>query len=114
MKKAKRTQKTPPSRKINAFFIIRLLLALLYITSGLEKLTQPYENFVYVIQGYDLVHNYFLEKVAAFTFPWLEFLLGIFLLLGLWTRLCLAGYGLFSLVFIVVVGQAMALSATDR
>jgi uncharacterized membrane protein YphA (DoxX/SURF4 family) len=94
-------------QKINLFFIFRLLLGLLYLASGIEKLMQPYENFVYVIQGYDIVHNYTLERIAAFIFPWVEFFLGVFLLLGLWIKICLWGYIVMSITFIIVVAQAM-------
>ncbi|MCD4781280.1 MAG: DoxX family membrane protein [Candidatus Omnitrophica bacterium] len=94
-------------QKFNLFFIVRLLLGLLYVSSGIEKLMQPYENFVYVLQGYDIVHNYTLERIAAFFFPWIEFFLGVFLLLGLWIKLCLWGYSVLSLTFIVVVSQAI-------
>ena len=96
--------------KILVTFILialRLFIAGVYIFSGAEKLLQPYQNFAYVIQSYDLLRNTMFENVVALSFPWLECFTGLFLLLGLWTRFALIGIATFSVIFIVVVGQAI-------
>ncbi len=89
------------------FVFIRVVIGAVYIISGVEKLLQPYENFMYVIQGYDMIRHAGLEFIISRVFPWLEYFLGGFLLLGLWTRASLVGIGAFSSVFIVAVGQAI-------
>jgi putative oxidoreductase len=48
-----------------------------------------------------------LEKISAMVFPWIELILGGFLILGLWTRICLVGTGVCTMSFIVIVGQAI-------
>ncbi len=48
-----------------------------------------------------------LEEVVARTFPWIEFLLGVFLLLGLWTKAALKGVCALIIGFIISVGQAL-------
>ncbi len=92
---------------INILFISRILIGCLYIFSGVEKLLSPVENFIYVIQGYDLVHSTRIVKIAAISFPWLELIIGTFLFLGIWLKPALVGVGAFSAVFIAVVGQAL-------
>ena len=89
------------------FVFVRVLIGMVYIISGAEKLLQPYENFLYIVEEYDIIPFAAVERVIAATFPWLEYFLGGFLILGLWTRECLACIGMFSCVFIIVVGQAI-------
>ena len=89
------------------FVLIRILIGGIFIVSGGEKLLQPYQNFLYVIQGYEFLNNAFLEKIAAHLFPWMEYGLGGLLLLGLWLKFSIIGVGLFTTSFIVVVGQAI-------
>lgn len=92
--------------KINIFFAGRLAIAVLFIVSGIEKLVSPYQNFLYVIQGYELLKNP-IDAWVAIGMPWIELFVGVFLLLGLWTPMALKGAGLLFVSFIVVVGQAL-------
>ena len=87
--------------------LMRIMIGMVYIISGAEKLLQPHENFLYIIQEYDIIPSVTVAYAVAWLFPWLELFLGGFLLLGLWTRESLTSVGLFSAVFIVVVGQAI-------
>lgn len=91
---------------INIFVLIRVGLASIFIVSGFEKLTGPYQNFLYVIEGYDIFPR-LLELFTAHTIPWVEFFIGIFLFLGLWTIWALRGFLLMVTVFIVIVSQAI-------
>ncbi len=86
---------------------LRAMIGLVYIISGAEKLLQPYENFLYIIQEYEIIPIPAMERGVAWLFPWLELFLGGFLLLGLWTRESLTSVGIFSLVFIITIGQAI-------
>jgi uncharacterized membrane protein YphA (DoxX/SURF4 family) len=89
------------------FTLTRMTLGLMYIISGTEKLWQPYQNFLYIIHGYDMVPFPVVAKMMALILPWLEFFLGGFLLLGLWTKEGLVSLGFFTVIFIIAVGQAM-------
>jgi triosephosphate isomerase len=94
--------------KAKCFFtFIRVSLGLVYLISGTEKLLGPSENFLYIIQGYDMIPLPIVEKMMSLTFPWLEFFLGGFLVLGLWTRESLIALGTFSVMFIIALGQAI-------
>ncbi len=88
------------------FFLIRIVIGLIFVVSGGEKALSPVENFVYVIQGYELLPDV-LARLAAHVFPWLEFLIGLFMLLGLWMDWTLKALMLVSASFILMVGQAI-------
>ena len=86
--------------------IIRILIGLLFIVSGSQKIIGPYQNFLYVVQSYELL-NFSLEEVTAHVFPWIELLLGVFLLLGLWSQWVIRGLMGLVVIFLIVVGQAL-------
>jgi len=88
------------------FPVIRIILGVLFIISGGEKLLSPMANFVYVIEGY-AVFPPVLTGAAAFFFPWVELFTGLFLVLGLWIRQSLLVLMLMSLALVGIVGQAI-------
>ena len=94
------------NRQSNILVIIRILIGLLLITSGGEKLLNHYQNFLYVIQSYEIFPSS-LEKLAAFIVPWIELLTGIFLILGLWLSWTLKSTALLLTGFILIVSQAI-------
>ena len=90
----------------NVFVIIRILIGAIFVVSGFEKLIGPYQNFLYVVQGYECLKPQAEEAVARI-FPWIELLLGVFLMLGFWMKWVLSGIMVIISSFIVVVGQAI-------
>ncbi len=88
------------------FPALRILIGLVFIVSGAEKLIWPYQNFLYVIQGYQLLPPG-LDELFARVFPWIEFLLGLFMVLGFWLPITLPGVMLMLSLFIVAVSQAL-------
>lgn len=102
-------------KRINIFVILRLVIALTFIVSGAEKLLSPVENFIYSLQSYEIIPNPDIEEAIALIFPWIELFLGIFLLLGLWTKLAVIGLGAIASGFIFFVGQGIirGLSLSD-
>ena len=90
----------------NTFVVLRIVLGSLLLISGGEKLSTPYQNFLYVIQHYQMLPP-LLEEWSARIFPWIEFSTGLFVVLGLWLTITLrAQMGLFFL-FILVLSQAL-------
>ena len=88
------------------FPILRMIIGLFFLLVSLEKLLEPYQNFLYVVQNYQ-VFSPPLEEMVARIVPWLEFFLGVFLVLGLWLQYALmALLGLIS-GFLMILGQAM-------
>ena len=90
----------------NIFPFIRLAAGTLLAVSGSEKLFSHYQNFLYVIQSYQLFPSS-LEYAAAVILPWVEFLIGLFLLLGLWLPVMLRLAGMLFLAFMIIVSQAL-------
>lgn len=88
------------------FILLRIALGSIFIISGFEKLAGPYQNFLFVIQSYDLLPPVF-EELTARIFPWFELFIGLFLFLGLWLTKALLGSLLMSLTFMSVVSQAI-------
>ena len=88
--------------------ILRLILGLVFIVSGCEKLFSPIENFIYALQSYELIYDVELQEAIAIVMPWMELFVGIFLVLGLWTKYALTAVIFMSCGFIFFVGQAMA------
>lgn len=86
--------------------VLRILIGSVFLVSGAEKLLHPYQNFVYAIQAYQMLPSA-MEGAVGRVLPWLELFVGLFTVLGLWTRLALKGILVLCAVFIVVVGQAL-------
>ena len=91
---------------INMFVLVRILIGLVFVVSGAEKLVWPYQNFLYVIQGYQLLPSG-LDEAVAHIFPWIEFLLGLFMVLGFWLPVTLRGVLTVLTTFILIVSQAI-------
>lgn len=91
----------------NIFVFVRWLLAMVFIISGAQKLVSPVENFILVLHRYALVQDPDLVMIMAWTIPWIEFLTGIFLALGLWTELALIASGSVGVGSLIFIGQAI-------
>ena len=92
--------------KFSFWFIVRFLIGCVFLVSGFEKIITPYQNFLYVIEGYEILPTSFATLVAK-VFPWIEIFVGIFLVLGLWLKESLTAAIILFLVFIGVVAQAL-------
>jgi len=88
------------------YVILRIIIGSIFLVSSLGKLLSPYQNFLYVIQAYQLLPSRG-EVLTAQVFPWIELIVGVFVLLGLWTPWALRGALVLFGVFVVVVGQAL-------
>src|SRR3989338_8590677 len=85
---------------------LRAATGALFTASGFLKLIQPHQNFQSVIETYVVISG----QPAAWTaraFPWAEFLLGIFLALGLWTRSAARGLWFLVSVFLGALVSAL-------
>jgi uncharacterized membrane protein YphA (DoxX/SURF4 family) len=88
------------------WILLRIVIGGVFIVSGLGKLLSPYQNFLYVVQAYQLLPSWG-EFLVAQIFPWIELLTGLSVLLGLWTSCGLRGALVLFGIFVVVVGQAL-------
>ena len=88
------------------FAVLRILIGALFVVSGGEKLIWPYQNFLYVLQSYDLLPSG-VDVFVARIFPWIEFMTGLMLILGLWvTQMIKVALAMFA-IFILVIAQAL-------
>lgn len=88
------------------FPLLRIVVGSVLLVSGFEKAIHPYQNFLYVVQAYQILPGW-AETLTAVVAPWAELMIGLFLVLGLWTMKALRWALMLFAVFIVVVAQAL-------
>ena len=86
---------------------IRILIGILFLVSGAEKLTRNYENFILVVQSYKVLSDHGAVYVAR-VIPWVELALGIALIAGFKIRTSLTALWILVSAFIAVVGSALS------
>lgn len=87
-------------------FILRLLFGAFFIWVASDKVLSPYQNFLYVVQGYQLFPDP-IEELVAIIFPWIELCLGVLLVLGLQIKWVLRCFILIISSFILIIAQAL-------
>lgn len=86
--------------------VARLVLAVVWVIAGWQKLHQP-RDFVRAVRAYDATPEW-LSSAIGYGLPVLEICVALLLLFGLATRVTAAVSGLLFLVFVVGIGQAAA------
>ena len=84
----------------------QLLLGALFVVAAWPKLLDP-PGFAKAVHAYALLPS-FLVHTVALTLPWVEFLAGILLCLGLWVRAATTWIAALLLVFIGALGVNLA------
>jgi uncharacterized membrane protein YphA (DoxX/SURF4 family) len=72
----------PAWRKKPALFVARLALGLVFIVASGDKILHP-KAFAEIIHNYQILPND-LINIVAIVLPWLELVLGVLLVVGLW------------------------------
>jgi uncharacterized membrane protein YphA (DoxX/SURF4 family) len=90
--------------------VARLGLAAVWLISGAVKASDLNQTYI-AVQAYDLLPTDVVSVVAG-AIPFLEFALGVLLLIGLGTRLTAAVSALVLVAFIVAVAQSWARGLT--
>ncbi len=67
---------------------------------------QPYQNFLSVVHSYEVLKGPAAQAFAV-ALPWAEFILGVFLIFGLWLKPVLLTLWGMNTVFIGVLASAM-------
>ena len=88
------------------YFFIHIVIGGVFLISGFEKLSTPYQNSLFIIQSYDVL-PVDLAIFVAKGLPWVEFLVGSFLVLGLWVKESILIASLLFCLFLIVIGQAL-------
>ena len=96
------------SRRTSALFWVRLSLGAIFVVASVDKIIHP-KAFADIIHNYQILPDT-LINIIAITLPWLELMLGMLLISGLWlpgvvilTNILLLGFFL-SLLFNVARG----------
>ena len=85
---------------------VQIALGVLFVAAALPKVVDP-PGFAHMIYNYRLVPGA-LVNVMALGMPWLELLVGLGLILGIWTRTSVAVVGALLLVFVAAIGINLA------
>jgi uncharacterized membrane protein YphA (DoxX/SURF4 family) len=85
---------------------VQIALGVLFVAAALPKIVDP-PGFAHMIYNYRLVPGAFVNAMAL-GMPWLELLVGLGLILGIWTRTSAAVVGALLLVFVAAIGINLA------
>jgi len=85
---------------------VQIGLGVIFVVAALPKIADP-PSFAHMIYNYRLVPGA-LVSALALVMPWVELLVGLALVLGVWRRQAAAFAGLLLLVFIVAIGANLA------
>jgi uncharacterized membrane protein YphA (DoxX/SURF4 family) len=88
------------------FLIARLLLGAIFIAASIDKIAHPAE-FAKIVSNYHILPGQLVNAVALIL-PWLEAILGLFILCGWWLAGAVGLADLLLLVFFIAIAQAVA------
>ncbi len=86
-------------------FFLRIWIGLIFAFAGYSKLMEPVENFRGMLAEYQVLPYGSLSIVASIV-PWLEFISGVFMILGFAIPLAAAAMIFLNLGFLIVVGSS--------
>jgi putative oxidoreductase len=81
--------------------IFRLVLGATFIYASLDKIAHP-EQFAKIVYNYKILPG-FLINIFAVTLPWVEFLAGCFLILGIFTESASLLLSFLLVIFVVAI-----------
>ena len=87
-------------------FVSRIIVGLLFISSGLVKLIQPVEYFEIAINRYQMV-PLAVAHIAAYIIPWVELVFGTYLFLGYWLHRSASVLAILTGIFQIALAQAL-------
>jgi uncharacterized membrane protein YphA (DoxX/SURF4 family) len=87
--------------------VVRVAAAAIWLFTGIAKITGGLETFREAVDRYQLLPH-FLVAPFAYTLPFVEVLVGLYLLLGLLTRVAGGVACVLMVMFLIAIGQAWA------
>ena len=85
--------------------VIRIALAIVFIYAAIPKIIDP-TQFAQDIDNYKIL-PYFAVTILAIILPWLELLVGLFLIVGIWLPAAAFITAALNIVFIIAIASAM-------
>ncbi len=94
--------------RLSAYFFLstRLLLGVIFIAASIDKIAHPSE-FAKIVLNYQIL-PWYLINIVAIVLPWLEALLGLFILCGWWLPGATVVANLLLVAFLGALAQAVA------
>lgn len=86
--------------------VSRLVLAIVFLTAAVSKIVAP-QAFAANIAAYQMIPTGLVQPMAL-GLPWLELVIAVYLLIGLFLRWTAAVTGALLVVFLIAMGSAMA------
>ncbi len=86
--------------------LLRIILGCLFIYASADKIMNP-DQFAYAISNYKLLPNE-LVNFFALLLPWMEAVVGIFLIEGIFEWMSLTLYNGFMLIFMAAIAISLA------
>ena len=91
--------------KLSAMIVIRILLGGLFLAAGWSKVGAPLQTLA-TVYSYQIVLPDWVANTVAHTLPWMEILLGLGLLAGVWLPVTVGWTAAVLAVFTVMTAQA--------
>ncbi len=85
--------------------LLRLVLGLLFLAAGLSKLGTPLQTLA-TVYSYEIVLPDWLAATVAAALPWMEILLGLAVLAGVWLPVALGWIAVMLVAFTLLTAQA--------
>lgn len=82
-----------------------MVLGAVFMYASFDKIAHP-EAFANIISNYHLLPFQLVNPLAIFL-PWMEFITGLFLVVGKWVKGSLVIYSALLIVFIIALAQAL-------
>ena len=86
-------------------FLARVLLGIMWVIAGIEKIADP-AQFSREISNYHLL-PFGIENTVAIILPWLELFIGLSLIFGLYVNSASFISSILMVIFIIFIAQAM-------
>ncbi|MFH0775100.1 MAG: MauE/DoxX family redox-associated membrane protein [bacterium] len=86
--------------------VLRLTIGGIFVYASIDKIIQP-DRLAEIIVGYQIL-PLGLVNISAIWLPYLELLLGVFVILGIWLRACSLCLICLSLIYISAILSALA------
>ena len=87
-------------------FVLRLGMAAVFLAAAIPKITAP-AAFAVAVSNYKMMPPWGVNTLAL-VLPWLELLIGVFLVIGIWRRACALAMAILMVVFIAGFASATA------
>lgn len=95
-----------------ATLAFRIFLAIVFLVAGGSKVVQPWV-FVHTVEGYNMLPNA-IARPFGLALPWIEVLIGVYLLIGLFTRAAAAAAAVLLATFLVALSVQIARGHTGN